>query len=73
MGDEVYEDRYMLRYRHLGLVVVTTFLLPLLVACLMLNSFANSMDQDFKSEAILQKMWLGNECPINLSDASEIL
>ena len=69
-GDEVYEDRYMLRIRHLLLVVLFTLIVPITIAIFVLNSFNGEIDEDFKSEVILQKIWLGNECPIDLSDAS---
>jgi len=73
MGDEVYEDRYMLKYKHLVIVVFFTLVLPLFIAYLVLDSFDDDVDDDFKSEVVLQKIWLGNDCPIDLDDASEIL
>jgi len=73
MGDEVYEDRYMLRLRHLVLVVVFSCLIPLVIAWVMLNSYDDSIDEDFKEEVLLKKIWLGNGCDIDLNDASEIL
>ena len=72
-GDEVYEDRYMLRFKHLIIVILLTLVLPLAIAVYVLNSFGEEIDEDFKDEVILQKIWLGNDCPIDLSDASEIL
>ena len=53
MGEEVYEDRYMLRFRHFFLVIVLTSLLPLFIAYLVLDSYGDSIDDDFKSEVIL--------------------
>ena len=70
MGDEVYEDRYTLRPKHLAIVIALTLVLPLLVAYLVLDSFGDDIDSDFKEEVILQKIWLGNNCPIDLEDAS---
>jgi len=72
-GDEVYEDRYMLRWKHVFLVVLLTLVLPVAVAFAVLDSFHGEIDDDFKTEVILQKIWLGNNCEIDLSDASEIL
>ena len=72
-GDEVYEDRYMLRPRHFVLILLLTCVLPITVSVFVLKSFGDEIDEDFKSEVILQKIWMGNECPINLNDASEIL
>ena len=48
MGDEVYEDRYMIRFKHLGVVLTLTLLLPILIACMVLNSFGDHIDDDFK-------------------------
>ena len=39
MGDEVYEDRYMLKIRHLVLVILFTLILPLGISYLVLDSF----------------------------------
>ena len=72
-GDEVYEDRYMLRFKHLIIVILLTLVMPLIIAVMVLDSFGEDIDEDFKDEVIMQKIWLGNDCPINLSDASEIL
>ena len=49
MGDEVYEDRYMLKIRHLALVILFTLILPLGIAYLVLDSFDGEVDDDFKS------------------------
>ena len=49
MGDEVYEDRYMLKIRHLALVIFFTLILPLGIAYLVLDSFDGEVDADFKS------------------------
>ena len=49
MGDEVYEDRYMLKIRHLALVILFTLILPLGIAYLVLDSFDGEVDADFKS------------------------
>ena len=73
-GEEVYEDRYMLRVKHVLLVVLFSLVLPLAIAAVVLHSFREDyVDADLKSEVILQKVWLGNECPINTEDASEIM
>ena len=72
-GEEVYEDRYMLKSKYLLFVVILTVLLPFIIAYMVLKSFGDDIDDDFKEEVILQKVWLGNECPIDLTDASEIL
>jgi len=72
-GDEVFEDRYILKFRHVMLVLLSTVIMPLFLAGIVLDSYDNTIDDDFKNEVILQKMWLGNECPIDLNDASEIL
>lgn len=72
-GDEVYEDRYMLRFKHLLIIILLTLVLPLVLAVAVLDSFGDDIDEDFKDEVIMQKIWLGNDCPINLNDASEIL
>lgn len=72
-GDEVYEDRYMLRWRQLIVIALVTFVLPFIIAVMVLNSYHGSIDRDFTDEIILKKMWLGNDCEINLDDASEIL
>ena len=63
----------MLRPRHLVFVTIFTLLLPVGLAVLVLKSYGDSIDDDFKEEVVLQKVWLGNDCPINLEDASEIL
>ncbi len=73
LGDEVYEYRYMLRLKHVVLVIVMTLVLPLILAIFVLNSYGDEIDEDFKTEVILQKIWLGNDCEIDLDDASEIL
>ena len=49
MGDEVYEDRYMLKIRHLALLLLFTLILPLGIAYLVLDSFDGEVDADFKS------------------------
>ena len=72
-GDEVFEDRYILKVRHVMLVLLFGVIIPLCLAWIVLDSYENTIDDDFKSEVILQKVWLGNECPIDLNDASEIL
>lgn len=73
LGDEVYEYRYMLRLKHVAFVIALTLVLPLILAIFVLNSYGDEIDEDFKSEVILQKIWLGNDCEIDLDDASEIL
>ncbi len=73
LGDEVYEYRYMLRGKHVAIVIVLTLVLPLILAIFVLNSYGDEIDEDFKTEVILQKIWLGNDCEIDLDDASEIL
>ena len=72
-GDEVYEDRYNLCFKHFVAIFVCTLALPVCIAVLVLESFHGEIDDDFKMEVILQKVWLGNECEIDTSDASEIL
>lgn len=72
-GEEVYEDRYIVTPKHVLIIIALTLVLPLTIACLVLQSQAEEIDDDFKTEVILQKIWLGNECPIDLEDASEIL
>ena len=52
-GDEVYEDRYMLRFKHLIIVILLTLVLPLAIAVYVLNSFGEEIDEDFKDEVIL--------------------
>ena len=54
-------------------VVIFTLVLPLTVAVIVLSSFDGEIDSDFKEQVALQFIWLGNDCPINLNDASEIL
>ena len=41
LGDEVYEDRYMLRVKHLLLVLFLTLVIPLIVAVIVLKSFGD--------------------------------
>ena len=48
MGDEVYEDRYILRFKHFTFVIAFTFVLPFVVAFMVLNSFNDNVDDDFK-------------------------
>ena len=36
LGDKVYEDRYMLNYRHLAVLAIVTLVLPLAMAYLLL-------------------------------------
>ena len=72
-GDEVYQDRYMLRFKHLFFVIFFTLILPMTVAVLVLDSYDDQIDDDFKEQVILQKIWMGNECEIDTDDASEIL
>ena len=72
-GDEVYEDRYIVGFKFIALVVIVTLIFPMIIAVAVINSYGDEIDEDFKSEVILQKIWLGNDCPIDLDDASEIL
>ena len=72
-GDEVYQDRYLIKAKHVFVVVMLTLVVPFCIAIVVLNSFNGEIDENFIQEVILQKAWLGNECPIDLNDASEIL
>ena len=63
----------MLRFKHLFFVIIFTLILPITIAILVLDSYGDNIDDDFKEQVILQKIWLGNDCEINLDDASEIL
>ena len=72
-GDEVYQHRYMLRFKHLFFVIIFTLIVPITLAILVLDSYGDNIDDDFKEQVVLQKIWMGNDCEINLDDASEIL
>lgn len=72
-GDEVYEDRYSLCFKHFVAILLCTLVVPFCIAVFVLESFHGEIDDDFKMEVILQKVWLGNDCEIDTSDASEIL
>ena len=63
----------MLRPKHFLVVLLSTFVVPFTIAYLTLASYNEEIDEDFKEQVALQKMWLGNECPIDVGDASEIL
>ena len=53
MGDEVYEYRFMLKLKHVVILIAVTLILPLIIAILVLNSFGNKIDDDFKEEVVL--------------------
>lgn len=72
-GDEVYEDRYILKGKHFAFVLIFTFIFPLATSGAVLNSYGDHIDGDLKTQVILQKVWLGNQCPINIEEASEIM
>lgn len=52
-GDQVYEDRYRLRWFQMTIVALVTLVLPLIIAVMVLNSYGDEIDEDFKDEVIL--------------------
>ena len=72
-GDEVYEDRFILKGKHFAFVLIFTFIFPLATSAAVLNSYGDHIDGDLKTQVTLQKVRLGNQCPINIEEASEII
>ena len=60
----------MLKFKHFFFVLLFAFKVPLIIAYFTLKSFNDEIDDDFKWQVILQKLWLGNNCPIDTGDAS---